>query len=57
MIGKALYSETLQEFVIYKHIIGKRRGEPYYWARPLEMFMEKVEVNGKKMLRFRYIEK
>ena len=55
VIGKALHSETLEEFVIYKHTAGKRAGEPYYWARPLKMFTEEVEVDGKKLPRFRYV--
>ncbi|MBI5005001.1 MAG: DUF1653 domain-containing protein [Candidatus Lloydbacteria bacterium] len=25
------------------------------WARPLKMFTEKVEIGGKKVLRFEYI--
>lgn len=29
VIGKALHSETMEEFVIYKYMTGKRL-EPYY---------------------------
>lgn len=54
VIGKALHSETLEEFVVYKHITGKRAGEPYYWVRPLKIFLEKVEIDGKKVPRFKY---
>ena len=56
VIGKALHSESMQEFVIYKHVTGKRAGERYYWVRPLKMFLEKVKVNSKKLPRFKYIE-
>ena len=56
VIGKALHSETMEEFVVYKHITGKRVGEPYYWVRPLDMFLEEVERDGKKMPRFKFIE-
>ncbi len=55
VIGEALHSETLEEFVIYKHITGKRTGESYYWVRPLKMFMESVELKGRKVPRFEYI--
>jgi len=30
VLGKALHSETMEEFVVYKHVTGKRIGEPYY---------------------------
>lgn len=53
--GFALHSETLEEFVVYKHITGKRTGEPHYWVRPVKMFTEEVEANGKKVPRFEYI--
>ncbi|OGI70885.1 hypothetical protein A3B84_01300 [Candidatus Nomurabacteria bacterium RIFCSPHIGHO2_02_FULL_35_13] len=55
VMGIAKHSETLEEFVIYKHITGKRKGEKYYWVRPLRMFLEKVTVNGKKVNRFQKI--
>lgn len=55
VIGKALHSETLEEFVVYKHITGKRAGETHYWVRPLKMFIESVELDGKKIPRFEYI--
>jgi hypothetical protein len=55
VIGKALHSETLEEFVVYRHITGKHAEEPYYWVRPLKMFTESVELEGKKIPRFEYI--
>lgn len=55
VIGKALHSETLDEFVIYKHMTGKRAGETHYWVRPLQMFLENVETNGAKLPRFIYV--
>jgi len=57
VIGKALHSETMEEFVTYKHITGERTGEPYYWVRPLGMFLENVEVDGKEVSRFEYLGK
>lgn len=57
VIGTALHSETLEEFVVYAHIDGKRAGELNYWVRPIKMFLEKVEVDGKKVPRFKYLGK
>ena len=56
VIGVALHSETMEEMVIYNHpdpVKGKDANT--MWARPLEMFLEKVEVNGKKVPRFEYL--
>lgn len=56
VIGISLHSETLEEFVIYKHVSGKRAGEPHFWVRPIKMFLEDMEINGKKIPRFEFIE-
>jgi cyclomaltodextrinase / maltogenic alpha-amylase / neopullulanase len=55
VIGKALHSESLEEFVVYKHVSGKRAKEAYYWVRPLAMFLETVKYEGKRLPRFEYI--
>ena len=67
VIGEALHSETLEEFVVYKHITGEYAEESHYWVRPLKMFLEDVEVDGnpvkpnghgaRKVPRFEYLEK
>lgn len=44
-------SETLQEMVVYQALYGERG----IWVRPLEMFLEQVEVDGKKVCRFEKI--
>ncbi len=55
--GISLHSETLEEFVTYKHITGKRAGEPHFWVRPLKMFLESVKINGETIPRFKYLGK
>ncbi|HIG93849.1 MAG: hypothetical protein QT02_C0004G0037 [archaeon GW2011_AR9] len=55
VMGIALHSETLEEFVMYKHISGKRKDEDHYWVRPKKMFMEDVVVDGKEVPRFTYV--
>ncbi|MEG0545655.1 MAG: DUF1653 domain-containing protein [Oscillospiraceae bacterium] len=44
-------TETLQDMVIYKALYG----EGGIWARPLSMWNETVERDGKTFKRFEYI--
>ena len=53
IIGIAKHSETLEELVAYQALYGRKQ----IWVRPLKMFTEKVEVDGKKIPRFEYIGK
>lgn len=56
VVGKALHSESLEEFVIYKHVTGKRSSETHYWVRPIKMFYENVMVDGREVPRFTFID-
>lgn len=50
VIGVAQHSETLEEMVVYKALY-QAEGENL-WVRPKAMFLEEVEVGGKKVKRF-----
>lgn len=51
VIGVAKHSETLEKMIIYRALYGKHD----IWARPFKMFLEKVEIDGKKIQRFKYV--
>ena len=50
-IGLARHSETLEQLVVYRALYG----EGGLWVRPLYMFMEEIERDGKRIARFTYI--
>ena len=51
VLAIAKHSETLEEMVVYRALYGA--GD--VWARPLAMFEEQVEKDGKVFPRFTYI--
>lgn len=50
----AKHSETLAELVVYKSLYQNNTSQ--YWVRPLELFIESVEIEGRILPRFRRID-
>ena len=48
VLGVARHSETLEELVVYLD------SNQDFWVRPLSMFIQDIEVDGKKIPRFEY---
>lgn len=55
VLGIGVCTETGQEYVIYNTL--KQNTPSTLWLRPLKMFQEAVEVDGKVVPRFTLIEK
>ena len=51
VIGLSRHSETLEEYVVYKQLYDTYA----LWHRPLKMFFENVEIDGKEVPRFEYL--
>lgn len=51
VIGVARDSETEQQVVVYRALYG----EGGLWVRPLAMFTEMIERDGRRVRRFEYI--
>lgn len=49
--GIAIHSETEQEMVLYRPLYGAG----LLWVRPLQMFLEDVQIEGKNQPRFAYV--
>lgn len=47
----ARHSETLEDMAIYQDV----RSPEKIWARPLSMWEETVQANGKTLRRFKYL--
>jgi hypothetical protein len=51
VIGVARHSEDESELVVYRPLYG----EGGLWVRPLQMFVEEVEIKGQTLPRFAYL--
>lgn len=51
VLGMAKHSETLEELVVYQALYD----EQALWVRPLKMFLENIELEGKIMPRFKLV--
>ena len=52
VLGTATHSETLEELVVYRALYGEGK----LWVRPVSMWNETVEKDGKTVKRFEFIE-
>jgi len=53
VVGFAKHSETLEDLVVYECLYENPRSK--LWVRPLKMFFEEVEIDGKKVPRFKFV--
>lgn len=53
VIGVAKHSETLEDLVVYECLYDNPKSK--LWVRPMSMFLEEVEMDGKKIPRFKFI--
>ena len=51
VIGVAKHSEDETNLVVYRPLYGEKG----LWVRPLDMFVETVEVDGETKARFKFI--
>lgn len=57
VIGIGRHTETNEELVFYRcKYYTKEFGNNALWARPLSMFLETVEIEGKHIARFQFVE-
>lgn len=53
VICVAKNSETLEDYVVYEVLLENKTNR--FWVRPMKMFLEKVESNGKMVPRFKFV--
>ncbi len=49
VVSVSKHSETLEDLVVYKH-------DGNFWVRPISMFFDEVEIDGKMVQRFEIID-
>ena len=56
VIGIAHHSETPEELVVYRALYeSKDFGENSLWVRPLDIFTDEVEIDGRRVKHFEFI--
>ena len=55
VMGVAKHSEDETELVVYRPLYNANSGERGLWVRPLDMFIETVDINGETKPRFEYL--
>lgn len=55
VVDLGFHTEMREPVVIYKALYKGDFPEGTLWVRPLAMFQESVEVDGKQIPRFRYL--
>ncbi len=53
VLGVGKHSETLEDLVVYEALYENEVSK--LWGRPVKSFFEEVEVDGKKIPRFKYV--
>ena len=53
VIGIAKHLETLEDLVLYEPLYNNKLAK--LWVRPKDMFLEEIDLNGKKVPRFTFI--
>lgn len=51
VIDVATHSETEEKLVVYRPMYG----DMALWVRPVDMFVESVEIDGKMVPRFKFL--
>lgn len=56
VIDEAVDSDTLEEYVVYRGLYDDPEfGHNPLWVRKKKEFLEKVEIDGKKVERYRFV--
>ena len=60
VFGTARHSETEELLVVYRPLYGEafEQDQPWgdIWVRPFDMFQEAVEIDGRSVPRFEYLQ-
>ena len=57
VIGEGMHSETREKLVFYRALYDDPEvGNNALWVRPTQMFLEMVEIDGKKIPRFQKVD-